>query len=755
MQRFLPLLASAIILLQGVVSGQTTGSSQTAVSGKVYDSQSSEPLAGAHVIFGRNAGTSTDENGYFSFTASPGRLTVEFKFVGYRTHTELLDITAGQTMELNVMLEPESHLIDQIVVSADRMEQKRSELTVSMEVIKSDHLYRTHITDAQELITKTQGIEVLDGQASIRGGSGFSYGVGSRVLALIDGLPVMSADAGNIKWNFLPLENLAQVEVIKGASSVLYGSSALNGVINFRTADASNVPLTTFFVEGGVFGAPRNGDWKWWDTPRLFGNASFSHLQKFGNTDLGVGVNLTSDRGYRKYNDENLGRISLRLKHHSSKTAGLKYGLNLNGGKTYKTDFILWEDATMGALKQDTSTVSRLHGYFFTADPFITYGGSGKVKHELRMRYQYTANRFPVRTNNDASAFSIYGEYLFHYRITDFVNVTAGVSENWSNVISEFFGDHHGLNIAGFTQAEVRPVSRLKISAGVRIEQNMLDNDKDKLVPVFRTGINWQAADFTFVRGSFGQGYRYPSIAEKYATTTLGSVTVFPNPSVEAESGWSSEIGVMQGFILGEFRGEGDLSFFFSQNSDMIEYIFGVHQDPSSGLSDIGFKATNVEQSRIFGGELEILLSRSFGEVNTTVAGGYTYIYPVEYNAYTNQSKDVYLKYRRKHSARLSLTVSSYRLDAGVDMYARSKTLNIDDVFLNPDTREDILPGFYDYWMENNTGYFLMDGSIGYSISKPLKISLALKNITNTEYMGRPGDIQPHRNFSIRLSGRF
>ncbi len=48
-----------------------------------------------------------------------------------------------------------------------------------------------------------------------------------------------------------------------------------------------------------------------------------------------------------------------------------------------------------------------------------------------------------------------------------------------------------------------------------------------------------------------------------------------------------------------------------------------------------------------------------------------------------------------------------------------------------------------------------MDGNIGYSLSKTLKISLALKNITNTEYMGRPGDIQPHRNLSLRLSGRF
>ncbi|MRR21484.1 TonB-dependent receptor [bacterium] len=749
MRRCLLFLASALILLPGVASAQTV------VSGKVVDSQSNEPLPGAHVIFGRGTGTSTDENGFFSFSATPGKLSVEFKYVGYRSHTEILEVTSGETKELTVMLEPESQLIDQIVVSADRMEQKRSELTVSMDVIKSEYLYRAHITDAQELITKTQGIEVLDGQASIRGGSGFSYGVGSRVLALIDGLPMMSADAGNIKWSFLPLENLAQVEVIKGASSVLYGSSALNGVINFRTADASNVPLTTFFAEGGFFGSPQNKAWKWWDTPRLFGNASFSHLQKFGNTDVGIGVNLTSDRGYRKYNDENLGRISLKIKHHSSRTEGLKYGLNLNAATTYKTDFILWEDATTGALKQDTSTVSSLHGYFFTADPFISMGGKGKIKHDLRMRYQYTANRFPVRTNNDASAFSIYGEYVFHYKITEFLNVTAGASENWSNVISEFYGDHQGLNIAGFAQAEVRPVSRLKVSAGIRLEQNMLDSDKDRLVPVFRTGINWQAADYTFLRASFGQGYRYPSIAEKYATTTLGSVRVFPNPLVEAESGWSTEVGVMQGLIIGEFRGEGDLSFFFSQNSDMIEYVFGVHQDPVTGLSALGFKATNVEQSRIYGGEIEIMLGRSFGEVMTTVAGGYTYIYPVEYNSYTGQNTDIYLKYRRKHTARLSLTASSGRVDFGADMYARSKTLNIDEVFLNPATREEILPGFYDYWIENNTAYFLMDGNIGYRLTGTLKLSAALKNITNTEYMGRPGDIQPHRNFSLRLSGRF
>lgn len=728
---------------------------QTVVSGRVTDSQGGETLAGVYVIWGKASGTTTDGGGFYSFTAGPGKIQVEFRFIGYKSRTETVNIVAGETVVLNVELEPEAQFLDQVVVSADRMEQKRSDLTVSMDVIRSDYLYRTHITDAQELITKTPGIEVLDGQVSIRGGSGFSYGVGSRVLALIDGLPMMSPDAGGIKWNFLPLENLSQVEIIKGASSVLYGSSALNGIINFRTADASNIPVTSFFTEAGIYGNPPNMAWKWWNTPRLSGHASFSHLQKFGNTDLGLGLNISSDRGYRKYNDESLGRVSVRLKHHSTRKEGLKYGINLSGGKTYKADFVLWEDALTGGLKQDTSTVSRLHGYYFSADPFVSFGKRDKVRHDFRMRLQTSENRFPVRSANNAGSVSLYGEYQFWYSFSELLNITTGFSETWSIITSDFFGDHRGLNLAGFAQAELRPLNRLKVTGGVRVEQNILDGEPDRLVPVFRAGLNFQAAEYTFLRASFGQGYRYPSIAEKHASTTLGSVRIFPNLLVQPESGWSSEAGVMQGFMIGQFRGEGDLSVFLSQNRDMIEYVFGTHDDPVSDSAGIGFKATNVEYSRIYGTELELLLSRQIGKITATVTGGYTYIHPVEISAYTGKSKGLYLKYRRKHTARLGITAASDRLEAGVDMYARSEILDVDDVFLKADTRDLILPGFYDYWVQHNRPYFLMDGNLSYSLNQLLKLSLAVRNITNTEYMGRPGDIQPHRNFSLRLSGKF
>ncbi|HEX2974521.1 MAG TPA: TonB-dependent receptor, partial [Bacteroidales bacterium] len=618
-------------------------------------------------------------------------------------------------------------------------------LSVSMDVLKSTDFLKTHITNSQELITKTPGIEVLDGQASIRGGTGFSYGVGSRVLALIDGLPVLSPDAGNIKWQFLPMENISQVEVIKGASSVLYGSSALNGIINFRTADASNEPQTRFYAQTGFYGNPSNIDWKWWNSPRIFTDVSFSRLIKKGNNDLGVGVYFLDNNSYRKYNDETLGRLSLRLKHRNQKVKGLAYGLNINSGYTEKTDFILWDNAETGALIQDTSTVSFIHGSFFAIDPFISLNTNGPLKHDLKVRFQSTGNHFPVRTQNNSDAVSLYGEYQLNYKISRILDLTTGAVSNYDNVTSAFYGDHKGMNFAGYAQIEAKPMPKIRIAGGLRIEQNSLDGINDRTVPIFRTGINWQAAEFTFIRGSFGQGYRYPSIAEKFASTTLGSVRIIPNPDILPESGWSSELGIKQGLKAGSFRGQADISVFLARNKDMIEFQL-------TNYPYFGFIATNVESSRIFGYEIEFQLGKSSGLIPVSFGGGYTYINPVELNPMTGKSTGEYLKYRRKHSFKLSSQAEFRKWSAGVDLYYRSRILNIDNVFLLELTRESILPGFYDYWQSHNTGYFLADCNIGYDISRNFTVSVAVKNLTNTEYMGRPGDIQPQRNFSLRVS---
>jgi outer membrane receptor protein involved in Fe transport len=718
--------------------------SQGVVRGKITDKSTGDPVPGAYVLYGKHLGTTSDTKGRYMINISNGKQTITFQFTGYESISKELNIPANDTLELNIELEMKIREIDQIVVSADKIEKRVAELSVSTNIIKPSLLSDYHITDAQEIINKTSGIEVMDGQASIRGGSGFSYGAGSRVLALIDGLPMLSADAGNIKWQYLPMENLSQIEIIKGASSVLYGSSALNGIINFRTADASNIPVTQFFAEAGIFDKPKNKNWVWWDTPRLFSTTSFSHLQKIGKTDIGIGANLFLDQGYRKLNDEKLARINLKIKHFSKKVEGLNYGLNLNSGFNIKQDFVLWEDAETGALKQSPSTAREYHGTFLTVDPFISLKKPGRYQHDMRIRFQSTTNRLPESEQNNSDAISIYAEYQLWYRLYDFLDLTAGVSENYSKVNSNFFNDHSGFNIAGFTQFEIRPVSRLKAVVGLRIENYTLDGTSDGIVPIIRAGLNWQAAEFTFLRASVGQGYRYPSMAEKFGSTTIGSIIIIPNPAILSESGWSTEVGIKQGVPLGKMSGQADFSLFFLQNSNLIEYMFGIYPE------GLGFRATNVEQARVYGLEIELLLSRSIGSIQTRATGGYTFMYPVEYNELTHENSDVYLKYRRKHSGIISIDAQWKKFNLALGLYIKSKILNIDEVFLTT----LILPGFDEYWAGHNTGYGALDVSIGYRLSDKFSLSFAVKNITNTEYMGRPGDIQPQRNFSLRFSGK-
>jgi len=719
------------------------------IKGKVSDKNTHEPLAGVYVIYGKNLGVTTGAEGTYFIENVTGKVSITFQFIGYLSVTKDILVPENGTAELDIALETVVREIDQVVVSASRTEQRIAELSVSMDIIKTSFLDDNHINDAKEIIDKTPGIEVMDGQASVRGGSGFSYGAGSRVLALIDGLPMVAADAGNIKWQFLPLENLSQIEIIKGASSVLYGSSALNGVINFRTADATNTPVTQFFTEAGFYGEPRNKDWIWWNSPRIFTTTSISHLQKVGKTDIGVSANLLVDQGYRRLNEENLGRVSLKLKHFSGKIEGLNYGLSINSGLTLKRDFVLWENAATGALIQQEPAI-QLHGKFLAADPFITLKKSDRWKHDLRMRFQVSSNRFPESEKTNSDAYSLYTEYQMWHKIASYMDITAGLSENYSLVNSNMYKDHRGLNLAGYSQFEIRPVKMLKAVAGVRIENNSLDGINDKIVPVVRAGLNWQAADFTFIRASFGQGYRFPSIAEKYASTTLGSVVIIPNPDLLPESGWNTEAGIKQGVVIGEITGQVDFSVFLSQNKDMIEYYLASY--PGQGT---GFRATNIEQSRVYGGEIELILNGTLGRVNTSLNGGYTFIYPVEFSPVTHNNTGDYLKYRRKHSGKLSLSASWKKIESNICLYARSKILKIDSFFLNETTGEAILPGFPGYWKDHNTGYFLIDGSLGYKLNDMLTLSVAVKNLTNTEYMGRPGDIQPQRNYGVRLSLKF
>jgi len=202
------------------------------ISGIVIDENTREPLIGVNVILSNTNGTTTNIDGKFSLELKENERTITFKYIGYERIVKNID---GKS-EFNIRMKSANQQIGTVVISAGKFEQKIEEITVSMEVISPSLIENKNTTNIQTAMEQVPGVNITDGQANIRGGSGWSYGAGSRVLVMVDDMPLISGDAGQVQWKLIATENINQVEVIKGASSALYGSSALNGVINIRTA---------------------------------------------------------------------------------------------------------------------------------------------------------------------------------------------------------------------------------------------------------------------------------------------------------------------------------------------------------------------------------------------------------------------------------------------------------------------------------------------------------------------------------------
>ena len=208
------------------------------LKGHIYDANTNEPLVGAAVTYKLqgNQGVVSDIHGAYEIKLPEGGVDLVFSYVGYEDVLMPIVIDRREVITKNVYMKESTKLLEEVVVSAGRFEQKLSNVTVSMDVVKAGDIARQAPTDISSTLRTLPGVDIVDKQPSIRGGSGWTYGVGARSQILVDGMSTLNPKTGEINWNTVPLENIEQIEVIKGASSVLYGSSALNGIINIRTA---------------------------------------------------------------------------------------------------------------------------------------------------------------------------------------------------------------------------------------------------------------------------------------------------------------------------------------------------------------------------------------------------------------------------------------------------------------------------------------------------------------------------------------
>lgn len=771
------LFAIAMLLLCKSFSAYT----QTAtVKGKVTDVDTKEPLIGVNIILDTKAGTTSDISGKYSLQLKPGDYIITFKFIGYRPEVKEIHLEEGEVHVMDILMKVEVHTINEIVISAGKFEQKLSDVTVSLEVIKPARIESMNTSNLDDAINHVPGVDISGEQPSIRGGSGYSYGAGSRVLVLVDDLPMLSPASGDPKWDFLPVENISQIEILKGASSALFGSSALNGVINVRTAFPENYPVTKISSSTGIYMQPERKELVWNNnSPKLFTSCNLLHSRKIGNFDLVFGSQLMGDAGYREKEFEKHGRVNTNLRYRFKKAEGLSVGVNANYMYLDKMDFFLWKSAD-SAYKQNLNALSDVEGTRVNVDPYVSFFSKNGHKFNLRTRYYHEEYKNLYDLGKNSFSDMYYSDLQYQKFIKDNVNLTAGTTVQYAEVKANLFGNHYSSNVGFYAQGD-KKIKKLSISAGMRAEYSQVDSTQTvsqfdlkykgdtiefPFFPVARIGVNYQAAGFTFIRASYGQGYRFPSIAEMYTSTSIGGLNIFPNNTLKPELGESVEVGVKQGLKISNWSGYLDVAGFYTKYQNMIEYTFGIYKPPKRRFpkfpDDCGFKSINIGNAEITGVDVTFAGEGKLFTVPATILVGYTYTNPYDLNGGSDSTKSTdaeILKYRYYHSAKGDLELSYHRIVVGFSFIYTSHMVNIDKAFEdsipNVFPAVYILPGLKEYRVAYNKGAWVWDTRISFEATDKMKISLVTKNIFNKEYMGRPGDVRPPRNVSLQFSFRF
>jgi iron complex outermembrane receptor protein len=231
------LFGCSFLLPLGVVMSQGLGT----ISGTVVSSEDGSFLPGANIVVQHTImGATSDGRGQFGIgRVPPGMYNLIISRVGYeRNLLSSIVVRADDTSHVSITLTPLPIQSEGVVVTASKRDQSLQEIPVSVSLLDSKTIQERNSITIDDALRYVPGVNMVQSQVNIRGMSGYSRGIGSRVLLLLDGLPLLTGDTGEITWETIPTLQVDRVEVVKGAGSALYGSSALGGVINVITRDA-------------------------------------------------------------------------------------------------------------------------------------------------------------------------------------------------------------------------------------------------------------------------------------------------------------------------------------------------------------------------------------------------------------------------------------------------------------------------------------------------------------------------------------
>jgi len=266
-----------LILLSTIIAQSGT------ITGFVKDKTNDSFLIGANVIIeGTSQGAASDADGHYTIRqVSAGEYTVMVSYIGYKIFKKSITVKTGETLTLNLDLQPEALLMETYVVTASRRRERVEDAPAAISVISKAEIRRESNSNLGDYLKGTKGIDFT--QSGIDSynmtARGFNSSFSSRLLTLTDGRMANVPSLRLTAYNVIPVsfDDVEQIEVVLGPASALYGPNAHSGVLNIVTSSPIRTQGTSINIQGGLLSQT--------DTD-LLKKFSFRTAHKFG--DFGV-----------------------------------------------------------------------------------------------------------------------------------------------------------------------------------------------------------------------------------------------------------------------------------------------------------------------------------------------------------------------------------------------------------------------------------------------------------------------------------
>ena len=224
------------------------------ITGHVSDNETHESLPFVEVINTKsNTKTLTNIKGEFNLTGNDSD-TLLFKYIGFQN----LKVIASECASIEIT--PSLIQLDEVVISVNREQQKRTESPIAITVISSQTIEDYKPTSIDQVLNQTAGVNMVDlGNEQHTMSIRRPIDYGASYLYLEDGVPIRTSGVFNHNALLeINMANTRKIEIIRGPASSMYGSEAIGGAVNFISKRPTKNTTAGITIQGNNIGYKRN-----------------------------------------------------------------------------------------------------------------------------------------------------------------------------------------------------------------------------------------------------------------------------------------------------------------------------------------------------------------------------------------------------------------------------------------------------------------------------------------------------------------